>query len=263
MTIQEALKAFGDEVTQYRADNGVLPWPPMLPYVYPKYWDSERRFFYIGRDTYSWSLGEGFSEFFSKYDTGDFDGYLKENARVLTAADRIEGWAGRSASFWYVVNTLHLYLRLHRMPDLWNLTSEEKDVLDEIGYGNLNSIELQQTLAKEGYWNDMDQEKYQKIKDASESIFDRYELLFDAYNPQLSIITTWTGNEKNYFSGLEYEQIADETDGYLKVFVYRVSKQNRSSIVIWTYHPSYLPRIQVGVQEFVEKIAAVVEKHKL
>ena len=60
---------------------------------------------------------------------------------------------------------------------------------------------------------------------------------------------------------MEYEKIGDETKGKLKVAVYRVSKESRSSIVVWTYHPSYLPRIKVGNAEFAETIASIVEKY--
>ena len=60
---------------------------------------------------------------------------------------------------------------------------------------------------------------------------------------------------------MEYEKIGDETRGKLKVAVYRVSKESRSSIVVWTYHPSYLPRIKVRDAEFVEAIASVVERY--
>ena len=33
-----------------------------------------------------------------------------------------------------------------------------------------------------------------------------------------------------------------------------------ASLVVWTYQPSYLPRIGVGNAEFVEKIASVVAR---
>ena len=64
-------------------------------------------------------------------------------------------------------------------------------------------------------------------------------------------------------NGLRTEDVGppDETEGKLKVFVYRVSNGRQDSIVIWTYHPSYLPRIKVGNAEFAEKIASVVEKY--
>ena len=214
-----ALKAFGDSVADCRADNAVLPWPPMLPYVHPAYWNGDRRFFYIGRDTFGWDLGGGgFSDFFDKYDQGDFAGYLAMNATALP----LEA---------------------------------------EMGYGNLNSIELPESLQNEKCWDGIDKDKYWTIKAASQTHLDRYELLFDAFRPDVSIIASWSGSEGDYFKGMEHEQIADETKGKLKVAVYRVSKESRSSVIVWTYHPSYLPRIKVRDVDFVETIASVVEQY--
>lgn len=262
MKLFSELKAFGDAVYHWRADNKVLPWAPMLPYVYPKYWENEVRLFYIGRDTYGWDLGEGgFSDFFSMYDRGDFEGYFEKNNRVLTTKSRLGGWAGFPASFWETINSLHLFIRMNRMPNLRRLTDEETEILDEIGYGNLNSIEIPQTLRKEGYWNDIDKEKYWNIKRASEIFLDKYEWIVDAFNPNVSIITTWSGDEKKYFRNLEYEQIGDETEGKLKIAVYKVAQGDKKSIVVWTYHPSYLPRIRIGQEDFVLKIASVLDKY--
>ena len=262
--IQQALKSFGDEVKECRADDKVLPWSPMLPYVYPRYGENSPRYFYIGRDTYGWDLGggSGFSDFFEKYDANDFAGYLRKNCTALTTEKRINAWAGYTGSFWYVVNMLQLRLRLGRIPDKSCLTPDEMRLLEEIGYGNLNSIELPVTLQKQECWEDIDQVKYCKIKKSSENILDRYDLLQDAFSPTVSIITTWTGNEDEYFRDLEYKKIADEKQGKLKVAVYLIEKMGRKSIVVWTYHPSYLPRIQIGCEDFVERIAQVVEKYQ-
>ena len=258
----KALQAFGDAVQDCRADDAALPWPPMLPYVYPRYRKSKMHIFYIGRDTYGWGVGDGnFSHFFCKYDECDLCGYVDQNSRVLTTKARIDEWAGRTGSFWHVVNLLHLRIRFGRIADLNNLSAEERDALDEIGYGNLNSIEMPQALQKEGYWDGIDKDKYWAIKNASNKFLDKYNLLLDAFAPQISIITSWSGDEASYFEGLEYKKIADETEGKLKAFVYKVSNGNQDSIVIWTYHPSYLPRISVSRIDFVEKISTIVSRY--
>lgn len=261
--ICNALRAFGEAVKDCRTDDAALPWPPMLPFVYPKYWESKMRIFYIGRDTYGWGAGDGnFSYFFCKYDERDFGGYMDKNSSVLRTESRIGEWAGCTGSFWHVVNLLHLRIRFGRIADLNNLSVEEKDALDEIGYGNLNSIEIPQTLQKEGCWERIDKDKYWAIKNASNKFLDKYKLLLDAYAPQISIITSWSGDEASYFEGLRYERIVDETEGKLKVWVYKVSNGNQDSIVIWTCHPSYLPRISVNRIDFVEKISTIVLLYK-
>ena len=257
------LTAFGDEVAECRKGDAVLPWPPMLPYVHPPYWATEPRIFYIGRDTYGWDLGGGgFSDFFDCYDAGDVASYLEKNAGALPFGQRATAWTGCTGSFWQVANLLHLRLRTGRITDTGRLSSEERAVLAEMGYGNLNSIEIPASLQKQECWNEIDQDKYHIIKAASEKYLDRYRLLLDAFSPHVSIILSWSGDEASYFEGLAYEKIADETEGKLKVAIYRVSNGRATSLVVWTYHPSYLPRIAVSNAEFVEKIATVVEKHK-
>ncbi|MGN0845329.1 MAG: hypothetical protein ACI4QT_08950 [Kiritimatiellia bacterium] len=228
LNIRQALQRFGDEVKACRAADKVLPWSPMLPYVYSRYGESEKlpRYFYIGRDTYGWDLGggSGFSDFFEKYDANDFAGYLRKNCTALTTEKRMTAWNGYVGSFWYVVNMMHLRLRLGRIPDMSRLTPDEKRLLEEIGYGNLNSIELPDTLKKQKCWEDIDQDKYWKIKESSEKFLDRYDLVQDAFFPMVSIITSWTGEEEKYFRDLRYEKIADKTQGKLKVAVYLIEK---------------------------------------
>ena len=261
--LQKALKTFGASVSECRADNGALPWSPMLPYVYKRYGESARRYFYIGRDTYCWDLGggTGFGDFFERYDAGDMVGYLRKNCTALTTQKRVNEWAGCTGSFWYIVNMLQLRLRTGKMPDMSNLVSSDLDILDEIGYANLNAVELPETLKKQECWEDIDVDKYWTIKKAAENSLDRYELIHDVFAPSASIITTWSGNEDMYFRGLEYKKITDEKNGRLKIAVYSIEKDGHKSIVVWTYHPSYLPRIGVACEDFVERIASVVEKH--
>jgi len=261
--IIEALDAFGNAVSNCRADNLVLPWSPMLPYVYGKYGKQSPRMFYVGRDTYGWDLAKegGFSAFFEKYDAKDLGGYIDENANALTLEKRIEAWAGSVYSFWHVINQLHLKIRFGNTGNLLELSAKEKDALDEIGYGNLNSIELPATLEKQECWGDIDQEKYWVIKQASERCLDKYRFILNAFSPDCTIITSWSGNESAYFEGLEYEELPAPDCGVLKVKIYRVRSADKLSTVIWTYHPSYLPRISVSWQEFVDKIASVVRSN--
>ena len=202
----------------------------------------------------------GFSDSFSCYDVGDFEGYLEKNSKALPLEDRTTAWSGCTGSFWQVANLLHLRIRLGRIVDTGDLSVCERAVLAEMGYGNLNSIELPASLQNQGCWNDIDEDKYRTIQKASERFLDRYELLLDAFSPNVSVILSWSGDEARYFDGLEYEKVADKSEGKMKVYVYRVSNGRQDCIVVWTNHPSYLPRIKIGNAEFVEKIATTLEK---
>lgn len=261
-----ALQSFGDRVSSCRAENRVLPWGPMLPYVFPRYTTSRKRMFYIGRDTLAWDLGEasetaGFSSFFTQYDNGTLEEYLKRNASMLGGEMRIEGWKNARYSFWHVVNLLHLYEKFRRVCDLSHLTDEERQALDEMGYGNLNAIELPATCQKQGYWGNLDKEKYHCIQCASQESLNKFSLIMEAFHPDVATILTWSSNEASYFDGLAYDLIEENDFGKWRVNVYKVESKDCSTIVLWTYHPAYFPRISLDVETFLCEMGKILKRH--
>ena len=185
--LMNALGKFGDEIEKECHINDMnLPWCPMLPYVYSKYASMEKKIFYVGQDTMGWTLKlpesdeeKLFSFFFQCYDERDFQPYLQRNSKALTLDERIYSWPNKPGSFWFGVNSLQLKLLLDRNPrnGLRGLSEKDCEIIDGIGYANLNSIELKSTLKSQKYWNNIAEDLYWKIKKSSESKLDGIKYL--------------------------------------------------------------------------------------
>ena len=100
------------------------------------------KIFYVGRDTYYWKEIELMLDAF---DNGNLESYLWENASAVDLETRLN-WGNGSGAFWSFVNKLHLYIRTGQIQDLNDLTEEDKAILQEVGYGNVNCMELDDTL---------------------------------------------------------------------------------------------------------------------
>lgn len=264
--IKSALRKFGKEVAGCRGDDGALPWPPMLPYVYPMYGKSSPRMFYIGQDTYGWmpcSTDGNFSEFLDLYETGHLTKYLHGNStKALTLQDRIDKKKFRAGSFWYAVNQLHLKICTGKVADLSDLTESQLSILNGIGYGNLNAVEVEKSLQNEGLWSDINDEQYWKIRDAADVHLNRYKILAEAFKPNCAVVLSWSGkaNEDDYFSGTDFEQLEWRKQKGVEFKVFRVVFKGSVSHVIWTCHPTSLKYQGVSWKDFVHVIAAAVHR---
>ena len=249
-SLSAALKKFGDTIEKdCRIDDMRLPWCPMLPYVYPKYPFLKKKIFYVGQDTLGWDLRLSdmeeeklFSFFFECYDNLDFSLYLKRNANALTLDKRINAWPNKPGSFWFGINSLQLKLFLNRDPKrgLRGLTEEELEIINGIGYSNLNSIEFESTLRKQGAWDQIAHEQYFKIKKSSEENLDGVKHILKCFNPDCIVIASWSGKaEEAYFSDCIWKRCEEEekTLSFIKVQNYLIEYNGRRCKVIWTYHP--------------------------
>jgi hypothetical protein len=114
--------------------------------------------------------------------------------------------------------------------------SDERRSLYEIGYGNMNSMELQESLDNEGV--DYDPKIYAKVKELSAPL-DRIKHVLDAYSPDFIFIFNWVEADE-IFEGLnvtwhEKHYIDD------KLAVYTI--EDYDTKIIWSSHPrrfSYL-----------------------
>jgi len=136
------------------------------------------------------------------------------------------------------VERLHLLIRTGKYcPDLTNLTTEEHNILEEIGYGNLNSIEIPSTLSKrwEGWQfpSKEDKCKYESIQ-KSGKIFEGFQRIIDAYHPDLIIVLSWTEKEDELIdSDYQYQPNLYE-ENYKSIFLSKTSNPP----IIWSLHPS-------------------------
>lgn len=79
------------------------------------------------------------------------------------------GWRNHASAFWQTVMKLHLFLLTGiYFDDITSIGKKEKGILNEIGYGNLYSIEKRVTLRNKGEWNDIvNHKEYRKILKAA------------------------------------------------------------------------------------------------
>ena len=269
-----ALRKFGDEIEKdCRIDDMRLPWCPMLPYVYPKYEFMKKKFFYVGQDTKGWDLRLSeeedeklFSFFFDCYDKADFCPYLERNAKALTLDKRLS--YNKPGSFWFGINSLQLKLFSNRDPKLGldDLGEGEREIVNGIGYSNLNSIEVESTLRSQGCWDQISQAQYWKIKKSSEVNLDGIRYILQCFKPDCIVITSWYGKpEEAYFSDCSWKRCENEEQplSFIKVQNYLVEYAGCRCKVIWTYHPRSWggwswERFAISVNELATHIKASI-----
>ena len=217
---------------------------PFIPYTMPLYMESKLKIFYIGRDTYWWCP---YDKLQSSYNSSLLSDYLSTNTNCVDV-DKMLSWNNNSGSFWTFVCKLHLLIRTGRYKDdITDITPREYNLLEEIGYGNLYSIETPETLQKEerGVWSGIsDIKKYHEICDASQ-YFEKLKSIIEAYGPDVIFITTWIDRD-SFFEGTDYEwQKSYYVDNYRSVFLSKTYKAK----IIWTSHPNRFRFMGTNIRE--------------
>lgn len=217
-------------------DTELVPYGAFLPHVFStSYYKADKKIFYLGRDTYGWLR---FDRMMSLYKEGKLWKYLNEVTYEVDADKALE-WKNAAGAFWPFVLKLHIYIRTGKyVEDLLQMEedSDERLSLNEIGYGNMNSMELLQSLKDEDAY--VDEEVYAKVKELSAPL-DRIKHILDAYSPDFIFIFNWVEADE-IFEGLnvtwhEKHYIDD------KLAVYTI--EGYDTKIIWSSHPrrfSYL-----------------------
>ena len=186
-----------NELCEVAAKFDKSSWPPngvFIPYTFEKYSLAEKKIFYVGRDTYGWIK---FCEMMDYCNAGRIEDYLDKNTQVVTVQGENndkdkhslkENW-NKGAGFWTFCQKLHLYIRTGRIvSDLRQLTPDYYSILEEMGYSNINAIEIPVTIDCLGEWGNIkNREGYWTIFDASKSVSD-IKALIQAYSPDLLIV---------------------------------------------------------------------------
>lgn len=225
------LEQFIKENKQLYVESG-YPWGLFIPYVFPNYKNASLKIFYVGRDTYYWTKRDVMLE---SFDRNDLERYFSENASAVYL-DKCIKWGNGSGAFWSFVNKLHLYIRTGEIKDLNFLSEDDKAILQEVGYGNINSMELNQTLLNNEGWSveDFDFDKLYSLRVQSK-MFDKISHIINAYHPDVVIILNWD-NYADYY--------LDEFDFIWQKNLYIDSKQavylsdETKTKVIWSSHPN-------------------------
>lgn len=240
----ECAKSVGEDAWP---TNGVF-----IPYTFENYNKAPYKIMYVGRDTAGWVK---FKEMMNDYQDQKLTHYIEKNSNVVTVQGRNEdgsdahslreGWnVTHSIDFWKFCQRLHLYIRTGREDfEITQLTNDEYDIIEEMGYGNLNTIEHDNTLKKgrkdkdgntiDGDWYRINREKFYQIRQASREI-DKLKHLLEAYNPDLIIILNWE-ERKDVFEGLSETWVEDQYIERIRA-VYTLA--NKSTKILWTSHPN-------------------------
>lgn len=233
------------ENTKDLYEESKYPYGPYIPYVFSNYSKAPVKILYCGLETYGWVKADDFLKYGEENRLED---YLDEDARTVTSATSLT-WGNREGNFWPFVNRLHLMLRTgFYADDLSKIDDEQKKIISEIGYGNLQAMESPKTLNNEGF----DIENWEAYSDMRKSAhaFESIKSMIDAYEPDYIIILTWRDSEATY-DGLEFEWI---NSCYKKDFLSVYKIKGRKTKIIWTSHPRRFSFLSTNQKEMASMI---------
>lgn len=217
------------------------------------YWSAKSKCFYIGRDTYTWC---DFVYMFEYFEDGDIGGYIAEQNNTWPGNPQtlIEGW-GNKRTFWPMILKLHIYLATGRLVrNVWDFTEEDKTLLRQIGWGNINAVEVQKSLEKEtdketgkNYWELCNQKQYWEIVSRSQPL-NKFKHILDLYAPDKVFIFCWDFNENSYFEGLDFASV-EFADRILEY-----SFKGYRTKAYCTYHPNAFSFRQMDFYDVLLKL---------
>lgn len=225
------------------------PYLPFIPIAFSNYDISNPKIFYVGIDTYHWIRAT--QELLKYYHAHTLSVILELKEREVTPKRILQDWYSDKGRFWEFVCKLHLYIRTGKVlnnDNLRNLSSAEVEMIKEIGWGNMNSVELEKTLRKEGEWDAIDPSKYYRLKRSSENLLDPIMNLIQAFEPNYIILLGWGENEEHVFKGLNYE-VKDEF--YEQDFRALYQLKDYRTKIIWTCHPCRFRFLSTNQEEMI------------
>lgn len=233
---------------------------PFIPYTFPRYKSAPFKVFYVGIDTYFWC------EYDASYENPEE--YLKANASYVNIEKVRNDWY-KSGSFWSTVGKLHIQLMTgvyHH--DISELTQKDWELLEEIGYGNLFSIETINTLKKKKYKREgesFERTEYDDIKNLhgykvlcnKAKPFENLKTIFSAYGePDIVFILSWT-EKYGFFDGLDYKcEMEFYEEGFRSVFISNTHKTK----VIWTSHPTRFSFLRTNQKKMCQYLCDTISK---
>lgn len=225
-----------------------------VPNVFDRYYQTNKKIFYIGRDTNEWG---NLQQDFSNWNNHDI---LNNTKDLLESFKFIFSYNGeRKGTFWDVVTRLHLKLKGKDVTkySLTKIQEEFEDCFD-FGYGNTNAIETRETLKRVN--SDFDFTAYNTIKTASLP-FDKLKNIVDAFQPKLVIVMHWAIDESLYLEGYNYEYLKDGGMMNEKFLCIRLNDTNNTHVV-WISHPNYL-KFYYDADEIINSLADFINANNL
>lgn len=240
------LKSFCDKTMSIY--EGAYDQGPFIPYTMSNYADAPIKIMYVGRDTLNW---EPFETLHKAYLEGHLTKYLDANKNSVTT-DIMLTWKNNTGSFWNTVNKLHLLIRTGKfISDITTIGEKEKSLLEEIGYGNLYSIETIDALRKRFEDSSFNpKQEYWEICKAAKP-FETLKSIIEAYNPNYVFIFSWIDKD-DFFDGTDFEwQENWYEDNFRAVFTSR----HYHTKVIWTMHPNRFSFLKTSVEDMCHYLA--------
>lgn len=229
---------------------------PCLPHTMNDYNLAPKKVFYFGRDTYGWINISVLIEFYLK---NDLVGFMTETSKWINNYGFLEYNNNKAYGFWSLAMKLHLKLKGYNEPTTigTKINTSHLKLLNDFGYGNINSIEIRETLIKQGIWSSISRDYYKSIKDASRPL-DKIKFTIDLYKPNLIFIFTWTGDEHNLFEGFDYDVIVTEQiNRHLNIYFLHKTQ----TYVVWTTHPNNLRFTGYNIDQVIDSILVELRKN--
>lgn len=243
---EKSLNDFCGSVKHYKNQIGIHG--IFLPHVLSGYSDAPKKYFYCGQDTYGWF---SFDAMIDCYERGRVTDYIEENNSWPTEDDMCE-YSQNKANFWTLVIRLHIFLNFNEIINVNEISTRQKEVLNQLGWGNLNAIEKPSSLRNQKIWDSIDPEYYWDIKEKSRT-FDALKHILDQFDPDYIFIFNWdSGKEADTFKGLNPHWNEDEyIEGVISTYTFDQYKAK----VIWCLHPNRLRYKSMNINSLVELIA--------
>ena len=227
------------------------PFGLFIPYTMPNYINAPIKIFYAGIDTDYWTDK---SVMLNGYNDNNLEDYFFANQSNVTAEKSIKNWGNNAGAFWSFVNKFHLFIRTGKICDLTQLSEDEMDIIKEIGYGNLNCMELNKTLGKKGYDNsNLDIEKLSLLRKESRE-FDKIEHILNAYNPDFIVILNWEDRD-DYFGNIKFNWHKDLYIDKIRA-VYTLEGYNTK--IIWGPHPNRFKYLGKNQENMIRELGDLI-----
>ncbi len=231
------------------------PQGPFIPYTMPNYKSAPLKIMYVGRDTWEWTRC---NVLIDAYKNGCLNDYLEANINNVDV-DTMLKWKNKSKAFWTFVDKLHLLIRTNEyVSDLTSINKTQKEILNEVGYGNLYSIEIPATLKKRidsfedvKVWTLItNKEQYQCIREAAKP-FETLMSMIEAYNPDYMFVLTWIDKDE-FFEGTDFQRQENLYEEKFRAIY--TSKQYQTKI-IWSLHPNRFSFEKTDIEEMCYYLA--------
>lgn len=220
---------------------------PFIPYTMSNYGSAPLKIMYVGRDTYYWESVETLKK---AYQDDRLEDYLEANKKCVDVNTMLK-WKNSSGSFWNFASKLHLLIRTGQyVSDITTIDEKQKGFLEEIGYGNLYSIELHETI-KTRYEdpNLLATPEYQIICEAAKP-FESVISMIEAYHPDYIFVLSWI--DKDFLDGTDFQE---KKEWFEKGFRAVYTSNYYPTKVIWSLHPRRFSFMGTNPEEMCHYLA--------